>query len=176
MTARRIGYLIGIAVLGSSGAYLFIYLYRWEFHRALVAGILFVAAEVALLGASLIERMGRLEKRLDQAARDDGRRREPAPEVLARIKETAPAPSDPFAWLDPRDHSANVFVPVLMGAGIVASGLAWLVERIARATARPALERGLAAKLTPLTWPEGGLVAGQGEDETLRLLLGPGGR
>ena len=30
----------------------------------------------------------------------------------------------------------NVFIPVLLGAGVIASGLAWLVERIARLTSR----------------------------------------
>ncbi len=48
--------------------------------------------------------------------------------------------------------------------GVVASGLAWLVEKLARATAGPALERGLAARLSPLAWPAGGLVPDESDD------------
>jgi hypothetical protein len=63
-------------------------------------------------------------------------------------------------------------VPVLIGMGVVASGLAWLVERLARATAGPALERGLAARLTALSWPAGGLVP-DSTDDPLAILERP---
>ena len=61
----------------------------------------------------------------------------------------------------------------LIGMGVVASGLAWLVERLARATAGPALERGLASRLAPLAWPTGGLVPETGDDP-LAVLERPG--
>jgi hypothetical protein len=76
--------------------------------------------------------------------------------VLARVREAAPEPRNPFKWLSP-DRS-NVFVPVLLGAGVIVSGIAWLVERIARATAGSSLERGLAVRLEPLAPPKGGLL------------------
>ena len=53
----------------------------------------------------------------------------------------------------------SVFVPVLMGAGLVVSGIAWLVERLAHATARPVLEHRLASQLQPLAMPSGGLMS-----------------
>jgi hypothetical protein len=65
----------------------------------------------------------------------------------------------------------GVFVPVLMGMGVVASALAWVIERLARATARPALERRLAARLAPLSWPDGGLV--RAAEEPLAILARP---
>ena len=65
----------------------------------------------------------------------------------------------------------NVFVPVLMGAGVLMSGIAWLVERVARATVRPAAERGLAAQLDGLALPANGFVAV--ERQPLDLLRGP---
>ena len=51
-----------------------------------------------------------------------------------------------------------MFVPVLLGAGVVLSGLAWIVDRIARLTAVPSMERGLARRLTTLQPPAGGLL------------------
>ena len=68
----------------------------------------------------------------------------------------------------------NVFVPVLMGAGVLLSGVAWLVERIARATVTPVAERGLAAQLDGLALPTHGFAAA--EREPLDLLRGPAGR
>jgi hypothetical protein len=134
--------------------YFFVYLWRWEWNRALIAGVLFVAAEVAMASAVVLSRLRRLEDRLQA----------PDPAILARIRETAPPPRDHFEWLSPKSGRVGVFVPVLIGMGVVASGLAWLVERLARATAGPALERGLAARLTPLAWPAGGLVPDQADD------------
>jgi hypothetical protein len=65
----------------------------------------------------------------------------------------------------------NVFVPVLMGAGVLMSGLAWIVERVARATVRPVAERGLAAQLDGLALPATGFLAGH--EEPVDLLRGP---
>jgi hypothetical protein len=71
-----------------------------------------------------------------------------------------------------------VFVPVLMGAGVIMSGLAWIVERVARRTARPALERGLAVHMAPLTLEHRSLVPPR-SDSTGHIppvLLRPGSR
>jgi hypothetical protein len=71
-----------------------------------------------------------------------------------------------------------VFVPVLMGAGVIMSGLAWVIERLARRTARPTLERGLAARLAPLTLEHGSLVPPRSDsvDHVPPVLLRPGSR
>ncbi|HJV08818.1 MAG TPA: hypothetical protein VJ653_04030 [Acidimicrobiales bacterium] len=162
MRAGRIARLLGAAVLAATGLYFFVYLWRWEWNRALIAGILFIATEVAMATATVLNRLNRLDARLPDAD----------PAVLARIRENAPPPHDHFEWLSPRSDQLGVFVPVLIGMGVVASGLAWLVERLARVTAGPVLERGLAARLTPLAWPAGGLVPGEGDDP-LAVLHGP---
>ena len=65
MTARRLGLLALIVTLGASGWYVFVYLYRWEWNRALISGVIFVAAELALIGTLVLERLSRLERRLD---------------------------------------------------------------------------------------------------------------
>lgn len=164
MTARRVFYAIGLAVLASAGVYVFVYLVRWEWNRAMFAALLFVAAEVVLLGAVVLDRLRNLSAQVDRL-----QRREPDPKVIERLRETAPPASEPFAWLKPGGDQLGVFVPVLMGAGMVLSGLAWLVERVARRTATPALERGLASQLSTLALPDSLLPTG----EVVALLEGP---
>jgi hypothetical protein len=58
------------------------------------------------------------------------------------------------------------------------SALAWVVERLARSTAGPALERGLARKFQPLTLDlEDGLVPPAPQAANVpAILLGPGRR
>jgi hypothetical protein len=152
LSPRRLSYAIGLVALLGAGFYVFVYLYRWEWNRALVAGMIFIAAEIALVSALLFERIKALEERIKRA--------EPSGDVLEQIKEATPEPSHPFAWLNAERDNLNVFVPVLMGAGIVISAVAWLVERVATFTAKPALERRLAARLAPVSVPAGVLTAG----------------
>ena len=160
MRVARIPSLLGIVVLAASGLYFFVYLWRWEWNRAVVAGVLFVAAEVGLATVVVLDRI----RRLGEQAR---------PETVARIRETAPPPRDHFAWLQPKDQM-GAFVPVLMGVGAVVSALAWAVERLARATARPTLERGLAGRMTAISWPAAGLGGRADHDpDPLSLLSGP---
>jgi hypothetical protein len=154
MRPGRIAGALGGAMMFFTALYFFVYLWRWEWNRALIAGVLFVAVEVAMASALVLGRLRRVEDRLPA----------PDPAVLARIRETAPPARDYFEWLAPKSGRVGVFVPVLIGMGVVASGLAWLVERLARATAGPTLERGLAARLTALAWPAGGLVPERGDD------------
>jgi hypothetical protein len=150
-TPRRIGVAALLVVLVAAGWYVFVYLYRWEWNRALVSGIIFIAAEVGLLGALVLDRLGKLGRRLDRL--DQPRYDE---RVLRQLRDNSPAPTKPFAWMERQEM--NVFVPVLLGAGVLLSALAWVVDRIARMTAVPQLERGLARKLTTLQPPQGGLL------------------
>ena len=162
MSAGRIAKLLGGVVMATTALYFFVYLWRWEWNRALIAGVLFIATEVAMASATVLNRLHGLSNKLVA----------PDPAVLTRIRESAPAPRDHFEWLSPKSGHMGVFVPVLIGMGVVASGLAWLVERLARATAGPVMERGLAGRLGPLAWPTGGLVP-EAEDDPLALLHHP---
>lgn len=162
MRAIRLAKLAAGLVLVASGAYIGVYLYRWEWNRALIAGMFFLIAEVGLGLALILARLGRIEERVG-APRSE--------EMLGRIRETAPPARDHFEWLSDGGGRMGVFVPILMGAGVVASGLAWVVERLARSTARPVLERGLAARLAPLAWPRDGLI--EVEPDPLDLLARP---
>jgi hypothetical protein len=169
MTAKLIRALLGGVTLAASGTYMFVYLYRWEWNRALMSAAIFIAAEVAVLASLLASRLRAISDRLDAAER-----RPPAPALrLERIHSTAPPPRTTFSWLAKPEHT-NVFVPVLMGAGVVLSGVAWLVERVARATVRPAAERGLAHRLDTLALPREGFVTAQ--PEPIDLLTGTVGR
>jgi hypothetical protein len=170
MNARRLGAVAAIITLLASGAYVFVYLYRWEWNRAQVSAAIFIAAEVGLVGWLLADRLKRVERRLDHAGLDGEQRR------LQLIRTSAPAPRTNFAWLARPDRT-NVFIPVLLGAGAVLSGLAWVVERLARATAGRAAERGLARELGALDLPAGGFL--DGGVDPLALLRAPvtqGGR
>lgn len=152
---RKLRFAILIGALVATGVYLFVYLVRWEWHRALVAGVLFVAAELALAAAAILDRLRSIEARLSTgvpaAAAADA-------EALPRLREAAPEPRTNFDWLSRQGTEMSVFVPLLLGAGVVLSGVAWVVERVARVTAKPALEHGLAWRLVPLSLPAGTLA------------------
>lgn len=145
---RRVAYFFGSAAAAGAGTYVVIYLYRWQWQRAILCGVLLLVVEVMLLGIVLLGRLARIEERM----RDADRRQE---DVLARLREKEARPAgDRFRWLDEPTSRTYVFVPVLMVTGVLLSGLAWIVQRIASATARPTAERRLAGRLAVLAAPD----------------------
>ncbi len=152
---RRIVRAVAVLAAASCGAYSLVYLYRWEWHRAILAGVFLVVAEVALATSVLLRRLAALDRRLTDVV-EAASRPAPQPEILVHLRETAPEPRPPFAWLKP--DRLGVFLPILLGAGVLASAAAWVVEALARKTARPALERRLAARLEVFALPAGGLL------------------
>ena len=155
---RRLSLAAVVCVLAASGVYALIYLFRWEWHRAIITALFFVAAEIGLGLAMILRRLARLEQNLDELARRPPASASIDPAVLARIQEAAPPARKPFEWLESSSSNLSVFLPFLLGVGALASGLAWVVEQLARRTTTPALERRLALQLAPLALPEGGLV------------------
>jgi hypothetical protein len=137
-----------------SGYYVLAYLYWWEWNRALIAGVFFLAIELALGVLLVLTRVARLERRIEAEGRAAQHAR-----TLDVLRSNAPPRADRFAWLDPRRSSQlNVFVPILLGAGVLLSGVAWLIEQVARTTSGPALERDLATRLDELSVPSGGFL------------------
>jgi hypothetical protein len=144
--------LVTVVVLVASGTYLLVYLYRWEWNRALVAGVFFLAAELALGFSIVLRRLRKIEEHIGAA--------EPPGKSIAEAR-LASTPADrpnPFAWLSPADNRLSVFVPVLLGAGAVLSALAYVAERVAQTTAGPGVDRRLSRRLDLLAPPAGGLT------------------
>jgi hypothetical protein len=169
---NRIAWFVAGVTLFATGVYMFIYLYRWEWHRALFVAVLFIATEVAMATALLLRRLGQ---------RPGGGHVEVDQRVAARIHEAAPR-RDHFAWLSDDLSRTNVFITVLLGGGVAVSAGAWMLDRVASRTAHPGLERSLAARLSALSPPDGGLVADDArlavdaddpDTAAVRLLLGP---
>jgi hypothetical protein len=150
VSARRLTRVLMWIVLVASGAYVGVYLYRWEWNRALIAGIFFLAAELAIGIDLVLARLRRLEA--GAVGEGDGHA------ALQRVREAAPEPHRHFAWLEDGNGSMSVFVPLLLGAGVLLSVVATVVERLARVTGTPVLERRLADRLAPLSLPAGGLL------------------
>lgn len=172
MTARRIGVGIALVTLAVSAYYVLAYLFLWEWNRALIAGVFFLAIEVALGHLLVLDRVARIETRIDQLDDRAAQRR-----TIDVLHAHAPPPRDRFAWLDPRDSpQLGVFVPILLGAGVVLSGTAWVIERVARAVTGPARERGLATRLDALSVPPGGLLRRRPDPLRLRPDRAPRGR
>lgn len=152
---RRIAYLFGGLAAAGAGTYLVVYLYRWQWQRAMLCGVLLLVVEVMLLGIVLLGRLTRIEDRLrdgDRRQRELAARQEDALARLRGAPEPAAGPGR-FRWLEEPAERTYVFVPVLMVTGVLLSGLAWVVQRIASATAGPA-ERRLAGRLAVLTAPD----------------------
>lgn len=162
--ARRAGAAAALATLVASGAYVFVYLYRWEWNRALVSGVIFIATEVGVMTWLLADRIRRLEHRIAREDADGERRRRDL------LRSSAPPPRTSFAWLARPDRT-SVFIPVLLGAGALMSGVAWVVERVARGTAGRVGEHGLAARLGAIDLP-GDSLLDTGHDP-IALLRGP---
>lgn len=141
--------VVGAVVLVASGVYLLVYLYRWEWNRAMISGLFFVSAEVALVGSAILRRIARLERRLD------GTGRTTATPVVERDSEEGP-----FAWL--QTDGAEVFVPVLLGIGVILSAFAYVIERIAGLTAGVTGDAGASRRLRRLDSVAGGPTLGGG--------------
>jgi hypothetical protein len=168
-------WLLAAATLAGAGGYVMVYLVRWEWHRAILVALLFLAVQIAATSALVLRAVTRSARSAPgEPGADDGC-------LLEHIQRARPT-RDHFAWLRSRD-GAPVFIPVLLGAGVLVSAVAFLVERLAAATGGRAMERGLARDLASVAFPTGGLVADEGElaaqeapyadDPELRVLLAP---
>lgn len=146
LVARVVMWLALAAVIVVAGGHFIYYLYRWEWGRAGIAGSGFTAA--LILGSTFLflNRVQRIERRLDQILLAQ---QATAQQPVARTAEPAGPPGiEPrpdFPWLtttrpqllgvlalvayDPPRPS--VFIPVFLAAGLAISAAAGVVERIA---------------------------------------------
>jgi hypothetical protein len=153
LAARLQRFLAGV-VLVLSGGYMLVYVYRWEWNRAILSGLFFVSAEVALAASMILRRL----RALEQAATGPDPARGAA--VRDQLRSADVERPNPFRWLTSTDGTLPVLVPVLLGAGAILSAIAYVIERVAEATALPALDRRVADRVALLAPPPGGLLAG----------------
>jgi hypothetical protein len=150
---RLVSRLLMLSVLAVSGVYLIVYLYRWECNRDLISGLFLLAAEIAYVGSSLRGELRDLVDRVDALESPPGRRpRPPAVAPTAR-------PARHVDWLrEAASGQTNVFVPILLGAGVLLSAVAYVVERVAGVAARSPAARPPVGRLAGLRPPPGGLL------------------
>lgn len=146
---KKIVWLAGVGTLAAAGSYSVVSLGRWEWTRALYFGLIFLVAEVGLA-------TGLVLRKLDQMSGAEKARVDP--DVLKRLRQTRPQAPERFRWLDPADGRMNVFITLLVGGGVIISGVAWVVDRLATKTTTPAGEANLAKRLGRIGYPTGGLV------------------
>lgn len=169
---KIIAWLAGIGTMLAAAVYMVVSLNRWEWNRALFFGLIVLIAEVGLVAGLVLRRLGRLERR----------NREVLDPMLREIlRANRPPTHDRFAWLKESPSQMNVFVTFLVGGGVLLSLIAWVVDRIASATATPVGEQRLARQLGRISYPRGGLLVDEvtvlaqdvpgTDDEQLRKLL-----
>jgi hypothetical protein len=105
--------------------------------------------------------------------------------VAQILSETRPS-RDRFAWMRESSGQLNVFITFVVAGGVLLSGFAWVVDRVASKTSSPAGEERLARQLYPISYPPGGLLLDDvtvlaqevpgADDAQIRQLLRRGGR
>jgi len=167
---KTIAWLAGIGTLVAGTVYMVVSLNRWEWNRALFFGLIVLIAEVGLATGLVLRKLDRLSV----ASRVDA-------ETLDVLRDTRPPSPDRFAWLKESTSRLNVFITFLVGGGVILSGVAWVVDRLASKTTTPIGEGRLAAQLQTISYPRSGLVVDDvtvlaqdvpGADDTqIRMLL-----
>jgi hypothetical protein len=173
---KIIAWLAGVGTLLAGALYMIVSLSRWEWNRALFFGLIVLIAEVGLATGLVLRRLARLEH---VSSRVD-------PAVANIIREARPPSPDRFAWLRESNQNLNVFITFLVGGGVMLSGIAWVVDRVASKSSSPAGEERLGRQLNPISYPSGGLLLDDitvlaqevpgANDDQIRQLLRRGGR
>ncbi len=146
--ARSIGFALAAVILAVSGAYVVIDLARWEWNRAVISALVMVSALIVLVSMVLFRQLHRIEQRLESLEHQAQRRDEA--DTLDTLRSTNSAvASRRFRWLERPPDRLGVFVPVLLGAGVLLSLAAYLVERIAGVFAAATLDPQTARRLAP---------------------------
>lgn len=151
---KSFAWFAGIATLVGALGYTAVSLARWEWNRALFFGMVFLAAEVGLAAALVLKKLPGVESSLTKQWPETS----PARRAL---KATRPD-GERFAWLrpDPKDvlSRTNVFITMVVGGGVLLSGGAWVIDKLASRTVDPSREARLGSELdapsptAPASW------------------------
>lgn len=142
---KVVAWLAGIGTLLAAAAYMIVSLNRWEWNRALFFGLIVVIAEIGLATGLVLRKIGHVTQEAER-------------EVIDVLRRTRPPSPDRFGWLKKSQNQFNVFITFLVGGGVVLSGVAWIIDRIAANTSTPTGEQRLAAQLVAISYPRGGLL------------------
>jgi hypothetical protein len=140
--ARATGFALAAVILAVSSIYVVIDLARWEWNRAVISALVMIAALIVLVAMMLFRQLHRIEQRMDALERSgDGN-------TLGALRSAnANAAGRHFRWLERPPDGLGVFIPVLLGAGVLMSLVAYLIERIAGLFAAATLDPRTASKL-----------------------------
>ena len=143
--ARSMGFALAAAILAVSGIYVVIDLARWEWNRAVISALVMVSALIVLVSMILFRQLSRIEQRLEALERSRH-----ATEASGTLRSTNNASARRhFRWLERPPDQVGVFIPVLLGAGVLFSLVAYLIERIAGVFAAATLDQRTARDLAP---------------------------
>jgi hypothetical protein len=146
--ARAIGFALAAVIVAVSGIYVVIDLARWEWNRAVISALVMIAALIVLVAMMLFRQLHGIEQRIEALERSGGA----GAEALGALRSANDAAAGRhFRWLERPPDRLGVFIPVLLGAGVLLSLAAYVVERVAglfaEATLDPRTARKLAADL-----------------------------
>ena len=145
---KKVSLLALLLTLALSAMWTAVSLYRWEWTRALWMTIVFVGAEVALIGIMVLQRIRSLEERIEDSR-----------QAVATHRRADGIPAtDRFEWLRESTNRANVFVTVFLGGGVLVSAVLWVVDKLAGRSVVSSQQRKLAASLRGIAFPVSGFV------------------
>ena len=143
--ARSMGFALAAAILAVSGIYVVIDLARWEWNRAVISALVMLSALIVLVSMMLFRQLSRIEQRMEALERSRH-----AVEASGTLRSTNSASARRhFQWLERPPDQLGVFIPVLLGAGVLFSLIAYLIERIAGVFAAATLDQRTARDLAP---------------------------
>ena len=144
---KIIAWLAGIGTPLTATGYMVVSLNRWEWNRALFFGLIVLIAEVGLATGLILRKLNQL---LATARARRRRHRPRRPAAVARPVRLDEARSA---------GQLDVFITFLVGGGVILSGLAWLVDRVAAAHRHARRwSTKLVGRMAAISYPRGGLL------------------
>ena len=156
---RGVSLALASVVLGVSGLYVIVDLIRWEWNRATLSALVFVAALIVVVAMVVMRELRRLGDLIGQRSTGETNRLDDAAVHRALTAHASDAADRHFRWLAAPPDRLGVFVPVLLGAGVIVSFLTYVIERLSSAVASGTVDRATVRALRTKLPLGNGLVA-----------------